>query len=58
MDGTQLSTKQPESEKPMFPMDKNQYDKPNRNNESKAETSTSETKETDIDKTGQDQIKS
>ena len=41
----------------MFPTDKNQYDKPNGNNESKAETSTSETKETDIDKTGQDQIK-
>ena len=41
----------------MFPTDKNQYDKPNGNNESKAETSTSETKETNIDKTGQDQIK-
>ena len=56
-DGTQLSTKQPESKKPMFPTDKNQYDKTNGNKESKAETSTLEIKETDIDKTGQDQIK-
>ena len=56
-DGTQLSTKQLESEKPMFPTDKKQYDKTNRNKESKAETSTLEIKETDIDKTGQDQIK-
>ena len=55
-DGTQPSTKQPEAEHPMIPMDKNQYDKPNGNKESKAETSTPETKETDIDKTGQDQI--
>ena len=56
-DGTQLSTKQLESEKPMFPTDKNQYDKTNGNKESKAETSTLEIKETDIDNTGQDQIK-
>ena len=55
-DGTQPSTKQPEAENPMILTDKNQYDKPNGNKESKAETSTPETKETDIDKTGQDQI--
>ena len=55
-DGTQPSTKQPEGENPMIPTDKKQYDKPNGNKESKAETSTPETKETDIDKTGQDQI--
>ena len=55
-DGTQPSTKQPEAENPMIPTDKNQYDKPIGNKESKAETSTPEIKETDIDKTGQDQI--
>ena len=55
-DGTQPSTKQLEAEKPMIPSDKNQYDKPNGNKESKAETSTPEIKETDINKTGQDQI--
>ena len=55
--GTQSSTKQPEAENPVIRMDKNQYDKPNGNKESKAKTSTPETEEMDTDKTGQDQIK-
>ena len=55
-DGTQQSTKQLEAENPVIPKEKNQYDKPISNKESKVETSTAEIKETDIDKTGQDQI--
>ena len=55
-DGTQPSTKQLEAENPVILAEKNQYDKPISNKESKFETSTPEIKETDIDKTGQDQI--
>ena len=55
-DGTQPSTKQLEAKNPVILMEKNQYDKPISNKESKFETSTPEIKEMDIDKTGQDQI--
>ena len=40
----------------MTPADKNQHDKPISNIESNAEPSTPKIMETDIDKTGQDQI--
>ena len=55
-DGTQSSTKQPDAENPVTPADKNQYDRPISNTETITEPSTTEIMETDIDKTGQDQI--
>ena len=55
-DGTQSSTKQPDTENPVTPAVKNQYDKPISNTGTHTVPSTPEIMETDIDKTGQDQI--
>ena len=55
-DGTQPSTKQIEAKNPVIPTEKNQYDNPISNKESKVGTSTPEIKVKDIDKKGQNQI--
>ena len=54
--GTQPPTKQPDADNPVTPADKDQYDKPISNTGNNGEPSTPKIMETDIDKTGQDQL--
>ena len=53
-DGTQSSTNQPETENPVTPADKNQYDRPISSTETDAEPSEPEIKDINTDETVQD----
>ena len=54
--GTQPPTKQPDADNPVTPVDKDQYDKPISNTGNNGEPSTPKIKETDTDKSRQDQL--